>query len=108
VGECKDGSTVFFWLEVLWVDDVIRVRDVRTRDEVVVTASWHEAGEVVHDWLCLEMEVTKHFIGPPAANQADDIGVNAGNKEGHGTAHMSRAGHDVFWEKTDGGAEGRN
>lgn len=29
----------FFWLEVLWVDDVIRVRDVRTQDEVVVTAS---------------------------------------------------------------------
>ena len=71
---------------LIWVDDVIWVGDVRTRDEVGVTALQHEAGEVAHDRLRLEMEVAKHFIGPPAANQADDIGVNTGNKEGHGAA----------------------
>ena len=83
---------IFFWcgkmvpkgvgLEGLsWVDDVIRVGDIRTRDEVVVTALQHEAGEVAHDRLRLEMEVTKHFVGPPAANQADEIGVDAGEEK---------------------------
>ena len=71
---------------LIWVDDVIWVGDVRTRDEVVVTALQHEAGEVAHDRLRLEMEVTKHFIRPPVANQLDDIRVDTGNKESHGAA----------------------
>jgi hypothetical protein len=32
------------------------------------------------------MEIPKHFIGTPAANQADDISVNPGNEECHGPA----------------------
>jgi hypothetical protein len=32
------------------------------------------------------MQISEHFVGFPAANQANDIGVNAGAQECHGTA----------------------
>ena len=52
-----------------------------TRKEGVDTAVEHAAGEVLHDRLGLEMEVVEHFVGPPAANQADEIRVDAGKEK---------------------------
>jgi hypothetical protein len=41
------------------------------------------------------MEVAKHFVGAPLTNKTDDVGVNAGAKEGHGTAGTKAAGGDA-------------
>ena len=36
-----------------------------------------------HEWVGLEMEVTQHFVGAPAADQFDDVGVNLAAEESH-------------------------
>ena len=74
------------------VDDVSRVRDSRTRDEVVVTALQHEAGEVAHDRLRLEMKVMKHFIRPPAAiRRMISVSTRATRRAMAPPAHRERA-----------------
>ena len=39
----------------------------------------------------LDMQIAEHFVGFPAAHQANDIGVNARAQEGHGTAGTEAA-----------------
>ena len=40
-------------------------------------------GEVKHNQLGLKVEVAEHFVGSPAADQADDVGVDLGEEESH-------------------------
>ena len=40
----------------------------------------HAAGKVEHNRLGLKVEVAEHFVGPPAAEQADDVGVDLGEE----------------------------
>ena len=77
-----------------------------TGDQVVVTPMEHEPGEVAHDRLGLKVEVPEHFIRAPAANESDDVGINSGEKEGHGTTHPKGAGCDVIRNKADARAKG--
>ena len=48
-----------------------------------LAASNHGGGQVHHEWVGLEMEVTQHFVGAPAADQFDDVGVNLAAEESH-------------------------
>ena len=41
------------------------------------------------------MEVAEHFVGLPAPNEADDVGVDARAKEGHGATRAETAGGDA-------------
>ena len=44
----------------------------------------HFACKPAHDRLSLDMEVAKHFIRAPAANEPDDVTVYLGTQQGHG------------------------
>jgi hypothetical protein len=45
----------------------------------------HACREATHGRFGLDVEVSKHFIAAPPADQADDIGINVGAQEGHST-----------------------
>ena len=90
----------------LGVRDVKR-RDVLTGKKGVDATLEHAAGEVAHNGLGLEVKVAEHFIGPPAANQADDIGVNLCKKESHRVPSTEGLGRDVNGEEAKRGAQGR-
>jgi hypothetical protein len=66
--------------------------NVLSRQQGKITGKGHTSHEGVHEQVGLEMEVAKHFIRAPATNEMDDVGVNAGAKEGHGTAGTKAAG----------------
>ena len=51
----------------------------------VSAPSDHTAREVTHDGMCLAMEITKHLIGPPSTDKADDVGVDLGIQKCIGT-----------------------
>ena len=48
--------------------------------KTVVPTAPHARGEVSHKWLGLEVEVAEHFVGPPTAEELDDVGVDVGAK----------------------------
>jgi hypothetical protein len=73
----------------------------------------HLLGEGGSQRIGLNVEVTEHFIGVPAAEETNLIGVNFGTKEGHGAAGVERSGGDVCRAEAeyrsnggDGNAEG--
>ena len=47
-------------------------------EENKVAVCDHFAREVAHDWLGLDMEVAKHFIGAPSSKELDDVTVDFG------------------------------
>jgi hypothetical protein len=56
----------------------------------------HMACELLHNKLCLEVEVTHHIVGAQPTNEANGIVVNLDVEEGHGTSCMEVVGGD-FW-----------
>jgi hypothetical protein len=54
----------------------------------------HAGSKVVHIG-CLEMQVSQHSIGFPAANKLDQQGIDSGAKERHSTAGTEGPGGDV-------------
>jgi hypothetical protein len=60
-----------------------RVGDLMHWDQLVwyqckVASGEHASREVTHEWSCLEMQITEHFVGSPSAKEADDVGVDVG------------------------------
>jgi hypothetical protein len=45
----------------------------------------HACREATHGRFGLDVEVSKHFIAAPPADQVDAIGINVGAQEGHST-----------------------
>ncbi len=62
-------------------------RDGRIRGE-------HAFGEVTRDGFSCQMKVAEHLVRPPTAEKPDDIGVDIGDKEGHGSASSEGTGGD--------------
>ena len=57
-----------------------------------VVSCQHASGEVLGDWFSGEVEVAEHFVGTPAAQKLDHVGVNFGDEQCHGTPCSERAG----------------
>ena len=55
-------------------------RDHLVREEAEVSALEHAGSEVGHDWGCLEVEVSEHFVGSPSSKEANDVGVYLGTE----------------------------
>jgi len=49
-------------------------------DQCKVASSEHASSKITHEWCCLEVEVTEHFVGTPSAEKADDVCVNVGSQ----------------------------
>ena len=64
------------------------------------TMCCHAFCEAVHEWLRLDVEVTKHGVRSPAAKQLDFVFVNIGAQKSHGPTSAEAAGFDVFCGKT--------
>jgi hypothetical protein len=52
------------------------------------------------------MKVAKHFIGAPATNEANNVGINASAEEGHGTTSTKAASRDTAGVNTKGEVKG--
>ena len=59
------------------------------RDERVICLK-HPAGKVPRYWLCCEMEIAQHLVGPPATQEADDVWVHICNKQSRCTRSSER------------------
>jgi len=114
---CCFGVVVLFSLMFVVVVGVVGVlsrrgrvqeRSVLSRDQGVLSPLQHEASEVAHDGVGLKVQVAEHFVGTPAADEADDVRVNLGEEEGHGPTRAKRAGGDVVREEANARAEGRD
>ena len=55
----------------------------------------HGGGKVHHKRVCLQMQVTKHFVGAPASDKFYDVGVYLAAKKCHGAASTKGAGGDI-------------
>ncbi len=54
------------------------------RNERISPSRKHTLGVIAHEWISLDVEVPEHFIRAPSADEADDVGVDAGQEEcGH-------------------------
>ena len=42
-------------------------RDGLVGEELILAAGEHASGKAMHDGLCLDMKVSKHFVASPAA-----------------------------------------
>ena len=79
--------------------------DVLTGEKGEGTATKHAGREIAHDRLCLDMEVSQHFIGAPAAEELNDVGINLGAQQGHGAGGTEGASRDMLGEETVSRAE---
>ena len=68
-------------------------------------AMQHPGRKITHDRLSLNMQVSQHFIGAPAPDETDAIGIDIGTQEGHGAGGAEGAGRDVLGHKIVSGAE---
>jgi hypothetical protein len=48
-----------------------------------VAVEQHAGGKVAHYGFSLDMQISKHLVGAPASEEADDIGVHLCAQEGH-------------------------
>jgi len=55
----------------------------------------HALCEVAHDGFSCKVEVAEHLVRPPAAKEPNDIGVDFGDQEGHGSTCSKGAGRDL-------------
>ena len=47
------------------------------------------------------MQVSEHFVGAPAPDEFDDVGVHLAAKEGHGTSGSQCTSGDVAWKDAE-------
>ena len=66
--------------------------DKLAREESEGTAREHLGGEIVHDRLGLDMQISQHLVGAPAPDEADGVAVDMGAEKGHGARGAKRAG----------------
>ena len=63
----------------------------------ITAAKEHGAGEPMHDGLGLGMQVTKYFVGAPAAHKLDLVDANACKEYGHGTGGVKGSHAHISW-----------
>ena len=66
------------------------------REQPKLAAPDHGWGEVHHERVGLKVQVAQHFIGAPAANKLDDVGINLSAEQCHGASRAKSASGDVF------------
>jgi len=64
-------------------------------EEVKVAIGKHSLGKVVNQGLCLDEEVVEHCVRFPPSKEVDDVRVNVGTEEHHGTACLEGVGKNV-------------
>ena len=57
----------------------------------------HDLGVILDEWKSMGVEVSKHGVASPAAEDTDLIRVNAAEEEGHGTTGAKGPGGDIVW-----------
>jgi hypothetical protein len=67
------------------------------RNENIGCVSDHLTRELGSYWRSLGVEIAKHFIGAPPANQPNDVSVHFSAKEGHGATAAKGARRNVVW-----------
>jgi hypothetical protein len=75
--------------------------NVLARDECELAALKHEASEVAHHGLRLDVQIAEHDVGAPAAEELDQIRVDAGAQKCHGAPGPEGACTDILGEETD-------
>ena len=75
------------------------LRDVSAREKGIGAMGEHTAAEVPYEGKGLGMQVAKHGVGAPAANQPDGVGVDAAAEEGQGATGAEAAGIDIVGGK---------
>ena len=63
----------------------------------------HALRKAVHEGLRLDVEIAKHVIRTPAAEQLDFVLVDIGAQKSHGTPSAEAAGFNFFCGKAKGG-----
>ena len=61
----------------------------------------HLGGEAFHEVIGLKMEITEHFVGAPASNKLDHVGIDVSAEECHGTRSTEGARGDISGEETE-------
>jgi hypothetical protein len=65
-----------------------------------------EAAEATHCRFGLDVKVAKHLIAaPPTEDQADNICINVGTKQGHGPGGAKGMCRDITGKKAEAGAQ---
>ena len=65
----------------------------------------HGDAEVSHNRISLYMQIPQYFICAPAAKQADNVRVDVGIEESHGSGGVERSSRNVRWKKAIGRTE---
>ena len=74
-------------------------------DESVRSCGKHLLRVVPHEGVGLDMQVSKHFVRSPSADESDDVSVHLG-KEKCCCARCSETSCRYFmWKKTQGGSQ---
>ena len=60
----------------------------------------HSGGKVSHDRFGLEVEVSKHFVTPPPAEEADAVRIDIGTQQGGSASGSQGSSRNVMWEET--------
>ena len=77
-------------------------------DEGEAAAAEHAAGETTEDWAHLCVQITKHFVEAPAADEADDVGIDTGTEESIGARGAKASRSNILGQESRGGAEETN
>ena len=54
------------------------------------------------------MKITEHLVGPPSANEPDDVGVYVCKQEGVGARCAQTPGRNIGFKEAEGGAQDFN
>ena len=76
-------------------------RDFLPREQVVRPVGQHALRVVRHERCSLDMEVSKHFIRSPSADEADDVGVDLREEQRVCPAGSQGARGDVLWQEAE-------
>ena len=66
-------------------------------NEAVVAAVEHDLGVILDKGKSMGMEVSKHGVAFPAAEDADFVRIDAAEEESHGTTRTEGPCGDVVW-----------
>jgi hypothetical protein len=88
------------WDHRSWVGDKVKKGNcgwgnVLSRQQGEVTGEGHAVRTCVHERVGLQVEILKHFVGAPSADKTDDVGIDTGAEEEHGTTGSKTAGGDA-------------
>ena len=65
------------------------------RHKRVMPVRDHGARKIANEWKGLCMNLTKHGVGFPSADQLDGVPINAAAEERHGATRAKAAGVDI-------------